>query len=141
VRFAMLPSSHDWEPPAIPGRFITFRGAAVGWNGGFQASASTGLIWGNLGAGNSNYSGFAGGGVVGVNLQQSSGGLSSTKMLRSALPRSGVSVAALTYNASVTPFTAVISVTNYSNPKQLGRFSGWGATDWILYGLKNLACR
>lgn len=98
-------------------------GIQVGWNGGAQASAFTGFVYG-LGKSNSNYSGgfttvAVSPAVIGGYVSASSGGLTGNPLQLTNGPRVvGVSASV---NLLGTP-TATVSATNYSRPLNLGNF-------------------
>lgn len=121
-----------------------FNGVQVGWNGGASASVYTGFVWG-LNSSNSNYAG----GFTGANLGAGVGGFvaaSSQGMDGSGLngivpnPRD-VTAGGVSFGASLIPgITGGVTLTNYSNPAQLGKYWGFGLNelDWILFAARQI---
>lgn len=124
-----------------------FTGGHVGWNGGASATVFSGMVYG-LNNSNSNYSGgFAavGGGVgLGGFLAVSSGG---SRGLMSGgpgalAPNGQVGVVGLTLGASLAGgFSAGASATDYSNPRQLGKLTGFGTLDVLFFAARQLLCK
>jgi RHS repeat-associated protein len=126
---------------------FAFGGAQVGRNGIATGTLSTGFVWG-LDDSNSNYSGgfsgVNGGAMIGGSLQSSSGGLTGSARDLIPDPRQ-VTSATLTLSRSVYPgVTYGATVTNYSQPLQMGRWWAQASNpNWIdtpLIGA-NQACR
>lgn len=101
-----------------------FGGTQIGWNGGASASVYSGMVFG-LDSSNSNYSGgftgANGGALMGGFVASSSGGL--TRGAAGVVPNGQVKVAGMSAGVSLlgTP-TGGATVTNYSDPVQLGKF-------------------
>lgn len=121
---------------------FVFEGAQVGWNGGASGSAYTGFVWG-LNSSNSNYSG----GFTGVNGGAGLGGFaagSSQGMdsvgLNGIIPNPrGVVAAGVSLGTGVIPGpTGGVTLTDYSNPAQLGKYWGFGPVDWLLYAARQV---
>ena len=123
---------------------FAFEGVQVGWNGAASGSVYTGYVWG-LNSSNSNYSG----GFTGVNGGAGLGGFaagSSQGLDGSGLngivpnPR-GVTAAGISVGGGLMGgFSGGATLTNYSNPAQLGKFWGFGLNpvDWLLYAARQV---
>jgi RHS repeat-associated protein len=130
------------------GQISAFRsgGGFAGFNGEASAQVSQGLIWGNLGNNNSNYSGpftnISGSvGPLGVTGSRSSGGMSAP------LTFSGPFILSVTGGVSLFgPGTLTGSITTSSQPTPVGNLtslSGLGGSnlaDYVFYLLRS-ACR
>jgi len=124
-----------------------FSGGHAGWNGGASATASTGMVYG-LNDSNSNYSdGFTtfGGGVgLGGFAAVSSGG--SNGLMKDGpgalLPNGQVVVLGVSLGASLAGgFAGGVSTTDYSNPRQLGKFNGFGTLDMLFFVARQMLCK
>jgi hypothetical protein len=122
---------------------FAFGGLQVGWNGALSGSVYTGFVNG-LDSSNSNYAGgftgFNAGAGAGGFVAASSGGLAGGPEGWIPNPRA-VTAGGVSLGAGVLGgFTFGGTVTNYTNPMQLERFSTFGPFDALLYVARQ-ACR
>jgi RHS repeat-associated protein len=122
-----------------------FGGTQIGFSGGLSGSVYTGNVWG-LNSSNSNYSGgFTGGnlspkslGGGGVFAAASSGGLTGSARSKFSLGSPVVGESSL--GASVIPSLGGLTFTNYSQPRQLGKY--WplalNPSDALLFAARRL---
>jgi hypothetical protein len=121
-----------------------FGGAQVGWNGGLSGSAYSGFIYG-LNDSNSNYAGgftgINGGAGLGFFLASSSGGFAGGARGLAVHPSApgAVTAGGISFGGGlVSGFSGGVTATTYTNPVQLGKFSGFGPMDATLYAARQL---
>ena len=122
-----------------------YGGVQLGWNGGLSGSIYGGAVYG-LNDSNTNYSGgFTGvnGGAEGVGFfaASSSGGLSGGANGLAVHPFAAGSTTAIGGGAGfglLSGASGGVNATNYSNPAQLGQFTGFTLADYALYAARGL---
>lgn len=119
---------------------FVFGGFQVGWNGGVSGSIYRGFVWG-LNGSNSNYSGgfsgLNGGAGLGSFAESSSGGL--TSGTGGLLPNGEVNSAGISFGGGILGgFSGGATATNYTAPRQLGKFTGFSRLDWLLYTVRQV---
>jgi hypothetical protein len=116
-------------------------GVQAGLNGGAQGSVFSGFIWGPLQGNNSGYSGgFTTGAfspsALGVFGSASSGGVAGNPV---TFTPGGVKVVGVSVGGNLlNTATVTASATQYSQPISLGKYSGFGPLDWVLYAARQV---
>ena len=120
-----------------------FGGVQIGWNGGASGSIYTGFVYG-LNDLNSNYSG----GFTGFNLADGLGGFAAsssgglTDGVGGLAPNGAVKVAGIGIGGGLlTGLAGGATVTNYSNPTQLGSLWAFTPLDNLIYAARQVLCK